>query len=1160
VPGEGVGAILLKRLSQAIADEDHIYAVIRGTSINHGGKTNGYTVPNPTAQGKMIRTALDKAGVNARTVSYIEAHGTGTELGDPIEITGISQAFRKDTQDTQFCAIGSAKSNMGHLEAAAGVAGITKIVLQMQHKKIVPSLHSKELNPNINFAKTPFVVQQDLAEWKRPVVEIDGVSKEYPRIAGISAFGAGGSNAHVVIEEYIPQDTERPNIPVNAQSPAIIVLSAKAEDRLKAKVQQLLAAIQEQKLSDSDLANIAYTLQVGREAMEERLALLAGSMKELEEKLKGFIAGKKGIENLYQGQIKRNKETLNLFSADDDLQQVIDIWASKGKYAKLLDLWVKGLVFDWNKIYGDVKPHRISLPAYPFAGEQFWIPEIVPGNRQENEKCSALLYQGDHVQTSEPLNGRRIASPLKEIQFEYIMSIENFTELRDSHNVLHVGYYQEMLYDVVKASFNTGSYLIENMEFLTALILVEGSARVVNLTLSPEDENGFMDFQVNSRDPGKDKWTLHVKGRLKISRNTSFNTLPVEQYRDITEHGEQYAAAEFYQKMFDQGFRLGDSVKWIDRVWHRDGEFVARFRPLTEVEKKCNYSIGIHPGVLDACAQLFVFVGQEYLPMGTIFMVVEMKEFNFYCAGNRDKAVWCRFVMDKDGLDGDYIQGEYTLYDEDGLILAQARGNKVKKLNIKGMENLDLRRNEAKKIKKSGMKTESLEDSLRQMMAEQLGMLPEKLDTDEPLRDLGMDSIAAMTFRSMVENSLGIKISAEDLLQGPSIKELAAALSPECGGLVAEPEDQHKTGAVKSEELENYLRQMMAEQLGMLPEKLDIDEPLRDLGMDSIAAMTFRSMVENSLGIKISAEDLLQGPSIRELTAIAQVEFQNLDHEPEKVETVQKQSNGSNIWYGHRIINKDAKFRLFCVPYGGGGASMYRNWQEKLPDYIEVCPIQMPGKESRIKEVPIDHIDDAVNALEKAIKAELDIPYAFYGHSMGSLVAYRLAYRLWQTAQNKPSHLFVGAYSRPSLTPNLNFRKKLAMFKSRGFDGVPTASEIEALSAAQLDGLVHEIGGMENVVVEEDIAKRLVAQALADFRIVESFKIKEEPLFDIPITAFHGLEDERVPEEDMQAWKSGTTAAFKIHLLSGNHFFLNKEQNQDELVALIKEDIDLHIS
>ncbi|MGN8844761.1 SDR family NAD(P)-dependent oxidoreductase [Niallia sp. HCP3S3_B10] len=202
VPGEGVGVILLKPLSKAIQDGDNICAVIRGTSINHGGKTNGYTVPNPKAQAKLVRDALDKAGVNARVVSYIEAHGTGTELGDPIEIAGLSHAFRSDTDDLQFCAIGSAKSNIGHLEGAAGIAGVMKTILQMKHGQIAPSLNADELNPYIDFEKSPFYVQRELKEWNRPVIEQNGIKKEYPRIAGVSSFGAGGSNAHVVIEEY----------------------------------------------------------------------------------------------------------------------------------------------------------------------------------------------------------------------------------------------------------------------------------------------------------------------------------------------------------------------------------------------------------------------------------------------------------------------------------------------------------------------------------------------------------------------------------------------------------------------------------------------------------------------------------------------------------------------------------------------------------------------------------------------------------------------------------------------------------------------------------------------------------------------------------------------------------------------------------------------
>jgi polyketide synthase PksN len=377
VPGEGVGCVLLKPLSKAVEDCDHIYAVIQGTSINHGGKTNGYTVPNPTAQGDMIRKAMDKAGVNARTISYIEAHGTGTELGDPVEISGLTQAFSQDSQDTGFCAIGSAKSNVGHLEAAAGIAGLSKIVLQMQHQQLVPSLHAQELNPNIRFGQTPFIVQQELAEWKRPVIEIDGKSREYPRIAGISSFGAGGANAHVVVSEYIPKAEEQEkSIQIERQHPVIILLSAKNEERLKVQVQRLLTAIRSQQITENRLADMAYTLQIGREAMEVRLAVLVSSVKELEEKLTAFVAGQEGIEDLYQDQVKRNKEALAVFAADEEMNKIIDSWISKRKYTKLIDLWVKGLNFDWQRLYGDKKPCRVSLPTYPFAKERYWLPEI----------------------------------------------------------------------------------------------------------------------------------------------------------------------------------------------------------------------------------------------------------------------------------------------------------------------------------------------------------------------------------------------------------------------------------------------------------------------------------------------------------------------------------------------------------------------------------------------------------------------------------------------------------------------------------------------------------------------------------------------------------------------------------------------------------------
>ncbi|WP_145984448.1 type I polyketide synthase, partial [Bradyrhizobium nitroreducens] len=373
VPGEGVGAVLLKRKSRAIADGDHIYGVIKGSMVNAGGKTNGYSVPNPNAQADVIRRAIKQAGVDPRTISYIEAHGTGTALGDPIEIAGLSKAFRESTSDTQFCSIGSVKSNIGHCESAAGMAALTKVLLQMKHGQLVPSLHSEQLNPNIDFASSPFRVQQTLQEWARPVVTVDGRTREYPRRAGISSFGAGGANAHVVLEEYVAPQAER--VAATAQDPALIVLSAKNDERLRERVQQLLQWLRQRELTPQDLADVAYTLQVGREAMDARVAMIVGSAGQLQDKLQAYLDETPHIDELYRGEVKRNKEAMALFAADEDMAVTIDAWISKGKHAKVLELWVKGLTLDWHKLYAQRTPRRVSLPTYPFAKERYWVPQ-----------------------------------------------------------------------------------------------------------------------------------------------------------------------------------------------------------------------------------------------------------------------------------------------------------------------------------------------------------------------------------------------------------------------------------------------------------------------------------------------------------------------------------------------------------------------------------------------------------------------------------------------------------------------------------------------------------------------------------------------------------------------------------------------------------------
>lgn len=349
VPAEGVGAVLLKPLSRAKADGDRIHGVILGSALNHGGKTNGYTVPNPAAQTAVIEKAMERAGISPEEIGYVEAHGTGTSLGDPIEIAALTKAWRGRGAGDHICAIGSVKSNIGHGESAAGIAGLTKILLQLRHGQLAPSLHADTLNPNIPFETSPFRVQRRLEPWPQPV----SGGKPLARIAGLSSFGAGGSNAHLVIAEHLGQ--ARPAV---SEGPAIYPFSARDPERLQALLGKFRSALRD--LSDADLPSVAFTLQEGREAFEERLAIVAGDKADLEAKLDRALAGGSDADGLF-----RSRATPGRPAADLALP-----------LTAVAEKWVRGAPVDWPALLPGPKPAPISLPAYPFAEDHCWLPDI----------------------------------------------------------------------------------------------------------------------------------------------------------------------------------------------------------------------------------------------------------------------------------------------------------------------------------------------------------------------------------------------------------------------------------------------------------------------------------------------------------------------------------------------------------------------------------------------------------------------------------------------------------------------------------------------------------------------------------------------------------------------------------------------------------------
>nr|ASV46953.1 hypothetical protein [uncultured bacterium] len=262
VGGNGVGVVVLKPLARALADGDHVYAVVRGTGVaNDGAVKVGYTAPGVEGQADAIALALDTAGVSADTVGYVEAHGTGTQLGDPIEFAALRQVFRRHTARVGYCAVGSVKTNIGHLDPAAGVAGFIKVVLALQHGELPASLHFETPNPELDLPNSPFFVNTRLRPWP--------AEPGAPRRAGVNAFGIGGTNAHVLVEEAPPPVPSGPSRPHQ-----LLVLSAKTPAALEARTDQLAAWLGAH--PGERLADAAATLQRGRKPLAHRRVLVVG--------------------------------------------------------------------------------------------------------------------------------------------------------------------------------------------------------------------------------------------------------------------------------------------------------------------------------------------------------------------------------------------------------------------------------------------------------------------------------------------------------------------------------------------------------------------------------------------------------------------------------------------------------------------------------------------------------------------------------------------------------------------------------------------------------------------------------------------------------------------------------------------------------------------
>ncbi|MGD0831533.1 MAG: beta-ketoacyl synthase N-terminal-like domain-containing protein, partial [Terracidiphilus sp.] len=587
VRSEGAVLLLLKPLTTALADRDRIHAVIRGSATNHGGLAGGLTVPNPQKQSELLQAAWKDAGIVPEELTYIEAHGTGTSLGDPIEIQGIQTAYALalSGRRPEVCGIGSIKSNLGHLEPASGVAGLLKVILSMHHGKLPASINLTELNPKISLDGSPLHIQDQLRAWNSHGL----------RLAGISSFGSGGANAHVVVQEYlqIPEDRCR-------QGEYLFVLSAADGDRLRESANGVIEWL-ENEAHDSEFADAIYSWQTGRTAMRYRLAIRARGRMDLITKLRAWLADNSDaaaadvwsdrVNPVHMSRDRDSRERQRLIARaliDRDLEQ-------------LALIWVEGAAIDWRKCYEGTEPRRISLPTYPFARERYWIDS------------AAVKYAAASV--LHPLLHTNI-SDLDEQCYRSTFTGEEFF-LADHRVRLGGDSAQRVLpgvalLEMARAAMEQASpgqresMCLELRNTVWAQPAIVSTKKEICIALAAGEES-LVDFEIFSEEGGKEQ--VHCQGSATWSRLGVPAKIDVEHIESEMTRGGP-STDQFYAACARTGLIYGRTFQTIATVRRGQSALLLDLRLQNGVEDNTAEFV-LHPGLMDGAIQACVALIEE---------------------------------------------------------------------------------------------------------------------------------------------------------------------------------------------------------------------------------------------------------------------------------------------------------------------------------------------------------------------------------------------------------------------------------------------------------------------------------------------------------------------------------------------------------------------
>ena len=939
--GEGAGVVVLKRLSDAVAANDHIYAVIRGGAVNQDGRTNGLTAPNRWSQEAVLRQASTPMlfGLSPADVQYVEPHGTGTLLGDPIEAAALGSVIGQGRPADRPCLIGSVKTNIGHLESAAGVASVIKTALALQERTIPASLHFQTPNPHIPFERLHLRVQNERGDWP---------ASDGPARAGVSAFGFGGTNAHLVLEEAPPRqataiETSKP------EDSQLLILSARSDAALRTLARSFRDfVIDEDDGRQATLADICQHAATKRTHHRHRLSIVARSREQLAADLDAFARHEPQPSTSYGRRLPAGAPKVGfmlpefaadslhgLFAARPDLRSELELFAGgetegltvesrnfRFQYA-LAQLWrswgvepvcltghssadlmagclsenislqealahlqsedsaeptgsaeiasdeldqlqqqgirllvvlgaaaatetnahdpailrllpslregettepllaslgvlyTQGVDLDWTRFYGARVGRHVALPTYPFQLERYWwrnlaAPVAKNSTPVTSESVTATPAVGIH-----PMLGKRLDSVVP--VFETQLDMQRLTFLADHRVremiVLPGSALVELALAAAGELFGAEPMELENVRFEQMLILTADQVRTIQVSLSEKSE-GTSAFRIHARSrdtadqPGS--WVLHASGNIVRSATSAapHSDADVPQaLRRRLEH--EQLPSQLYSQLAQGGLNYGETFRAIERLWSGTRESLGQVALPREL-RETNDAWQLHPVTLDACLQVIAAaLPAEMIAAreGGLLVPVGIGRIRRHRA--MPPRVWSHCTVRTAAQAG---HGRSALGATGRRACSTKMGNWSPRFEI------------------------FVSPAFQQAQA------PSQESRRSRLRLLPVALAASDGVRKVVP-----AITSGELL--PTLKVLLSL-----------------SGEARRSLLEGYLRRRVAETLEIAESQLDVNEPLLNIGIDSLMVFKLGAELDAELGLDIRLEDLMDGPSVSEFT------------------------------------------------------------------------------------------------------------------------------------------------------------------------------------------------------------------------------------------------------------------------------------------------------